>query len=284
MSKTILLTGASGFVGSQVRRVLREKGLQVRLLSRHAETVTNNEELWLSHDLFSETQAQYQKMCSGINTVIHLAWYAEPGQYLNSEKNEPCRSGSIKLAEGALAAGCHHFIGIGTCLEYDLGQQPLTPNTPLKPNTVYGRAKANTFLTLQQLFANSDTRFSWCRLFYLYGDNEDPRRLSSYVRQQLANNQVAMLGNGELKRDFLSTDSAAQQIVALALHPPAANGSHNICSGQAVSIRDWVTRLAQPEQYHLLQFNSRSHGSADEIPLIVGVPSPQVIAAQALEK
>jgi dTDP-6-deoxy-L-talose 4-dehydrogenase (NAD+) len=40
-----------------------------------------------TQDLFSESSAWWEESCDGVETVIHGAWYAEPGQYIQSDKN-----------------------------------------------------------------------------------------------------------------------------------------------------------------------------------------------------
>jgi dTDP-6-deoxy-L-talose 4-dehydrogenase (NAD+) len=115
--------------------------------------------------------------------VAHVAWYAEPGKYLQSPLNLDCLAGTLRLAEGAAAAGVTHFTGIGTCFEYDLTtpalarDEPLTVDAPLVPVTPYGAAKTAAFLALSRTLPTMGMTFAWCRLFYLFGEGEDSRRL-----------------------------------------------------------------------------------------------------------
>jgi len=82
--------------------------------------------------------------------VIHAAWYAEPGQYLQSSKNLDCLQGTLNMAKGAVQARVRRFVGIGTCFEYDLRQDMLSIETPLKPLTPYADAKAAAYMALSQ--------------------------------------------------------------------------------------------------------------------------------------
>src|SRR6185295_8851639 len=121
----ILLTGAAGFVGRQVLRVLGERGCRVRPVVRDGkqDMLAHNaaiETIVASPDLFAESATWWAQACRGIDTVIHAAWYDEPGKYLQSPKNQECLSGTLQLADGAMRAKVRRFIGIGTCFEYDL--------------------------------------------------------------------------------------------------------------------------------------------------------------------
>jgi dTDP-6-deoxy-L-talose 4-dehydrogenase (NAD+) len=118
----ILLTGTTGFVGRQILRALAERGCRVRAVVRQGRTVTSGaiESIVTSPDIFGESAAWWASVCYGIDTVIHAAWYAEPGHYLHSPKNADCLAGTLRLAQGAIDAGVRRFVGIGTCFEYDL--------------------------------------------------------------------------------------------------------------------------------------------------------------------
>lgn len=174
MSKIVLLTGATGFVGRQVLNALGKLGFRVRLIVRD-----RNKSLYLNtecvesvvttQDLFAESKDWFSKVCINVDAVVHVAWYAEPGEYLLSPKNLDCLLGTLQLAKGASEVGVKRFIGIGTCFEYDLSEGTLDVTTPLQPLTPYAAAKAAAFLALSQWLPTQGVEFVWCRLFYLLG-------------------------------------------------------------------------------------------------------------------
>src|SRR5262249_61783697 len=111
--------------------------------------------------------------------------------------------GSCALAQTAAEAGVRHFVGIGTCLEYRLPGERLTVESELLPSNFYAACKLSVFHMLSQWLAARGTKFSWCRLFYLHGEGEDPRRIAAYVRRQMETGQTARLSAGTQLRDFL---------------------------------------------------------------------------------
>jgi len=270
----ILLTGAAGFVGRQVLRVLGERGCRVRpvvragkqeMLARDAAIET----IVASPDIFAESAAWWARTCSGANTVIHAAWYAEPGQYLQSPKNQECLSGTLRLAEGAVRAKVRRFVGIGTCFEYDLNAGRLSVETPLRPSTPYAQAKVDAFNALSAALPRQGVAFAWCRLFYLYGEGEDSRRLVSYVRGRLRAGEPAELSSGSQVRDFLDVREAARMFVDVALG--SQEGPVNICSGKAVTVRELAERIADEfGRRDLLRFGARPDNPVDP-PCVVGV-------------
>jgi dTDP-6-deoxy-L-talose 4-dehydrogenase (NAD+) len=270
----ILLTGAAGFVGRQVLRVLGERGCRVRPVVRAGkqETLARDaaiETIVASPDIFAESAAWWARTCSGADTVIHAAWYAEPGQYLQSPKNQECLSGTLRLAEGAVRAKARRFVGIGTCFEYDLNAGRLSVETPLRPSTPYAQAKVDAFNALSAALPRQGVAFAWCRLFYLYGEGEDSRRLVSYVRGRLRAGEPAELSSGSQVRDFLDVREAARMIVDVALG--SQEGPVNICSGKAVTVRELAERIADEfGRRDLLRFGARPDNPVDP-PCVVGV-------------
>lgn len=274
MTRLVLLTGSTGFVGKQILSALNERNIPVRQIIRR-ERLADAPHLAVpagsltTVDMFAEPREWWQSACDGVDTVIHAAWYTEPGEYLYSPKNLDCLKGSLSLAQGAIAASVRRFVGIGTCLEYDLEQGLLSTTTPLKPLTPYAGAKAAAYMALSQSLANTKMEFSWCRLFYLYGDGEDPRRLVPYIRNSLKAGNFANLGSGNQIRDYLDVRDAGKMITNIALSD--RSGPHNICSGVPISIRQIAESIADENgNRHLLRFNSTRTGSFDP-PRVVGV-------------
>lgn len=274
MTGITLLTGATGFVGRQVLRALGEQGVRVRLLVRDGKqsqlaTLERVESVVTTPDLFAESADWWANISKGIDTIIHVAWYAEPGKYLQSAKNLDCLMGTLQMAKGAAQAGVKRLVGVGTCFEYDLTGGVLSIETPLRPLTPYAGAKAAAFLALSQCLPIQGVEFAWCRLFYLHGEGEDSRRLVPYLRFKLAAGEPAELTNGKQIRDFLDVREAGRMIAETALGHE--QGPVNICSGTPITVRQLAEQIA--DEYgcrDLLKFGARPDNLIDP-PCVVGV-------------
>ncbi|WP_295434387.1 NAD(P)-dependent oxidoreductase [uncultured Thiodictyon sp.] len=269
----ILLTGAGGFVGRQVMRYLAEQGHPLRLVLRSGSPasaqLSQGAEVIETPDLFQEGSEWWLAALTGVDTVVHLAWYTEPGKYLQSELNLECLSGTIELARASIQAGVRRVVGIGTCAEYDLAQGMLQTDTPLNPQTLYAACKASVFQVLCQLLPTAGVEYAWCRLFYLYGEGEDPRRLVPYLRRQLSAGEPAELTSGNQIRDFLDVREAGAMIAKAAL--AERQGPINICSGIPISVRQLAERIADEYGHRdLLRFGARLDNLFDP-PCVVGV-------------
>lgn len=274
MNNLILLTGASGFVGRQVLNVLSDKGIKIRLVVREGKQheFANQvcvESIVITQDLFVESATWWANVCQGVDTVIHIAWFAEPGKYLQSEKNIDCLIGTLQLAKGSSMAGVRRFIGIGTCFEYDVTKGLLSIQTELKPLTQYATAKAAAFTVLSKYLTQHGIEFAWCRLFYLFGEGEDKRCLVGYLRSKLESGEPAQLTNGNQVRDYLDVRDAGKMIVEKSLSN--LQGPINICSGVPVTVRQIAEKIAKEYgRQDLLRFGARPENITDP-PFVVGV-------------
>lgn len=274
MTGAVLLTGATGFVGRQVLRALVESGIRVRAVVRDGKQVqltalADFETIVTTPDLFAENADWWANVCKSIDTVVHVAWYAEPGKYLQSVRNLECLMGTLSFAKGAAQAKVRRFIGVGTCFEYDLTRGMLSVDTPLRPLTPYAGAKAAAFMALSQWLPQQSVEFAWCRLFYLYGEGEDARRLAPYLRAKLKAGEPAELTSGNQIRDFLDVREAGRMIVETALS--SKQGPVNICSGVPITVRQFGEQIA--DEYgrrDLLKFGARPENFIDP-PCVVGV-------------
>ena len=272
--KNILLTGATGFVGRQVLFHLLNKRFKIHLIIRKGREKiikykSSKIKLIFTKDLFKENQNWWKKKCKDIDTIIHLAWYTKHEDYQNSPKNIDCLIGSINLVKGAIEAGVRRFVGIGTCFEYEFSSKDLTVNTPLKPLTIYAGTKAGLYLTLSKLLPLKSIEFSWCRLFYLYGEGENERRLFPYLHNQLSKGKVAQLTNGNQIRDFLDVRKAGKMIVNVSIG--MQQGPVNICSGNPKTVRQLAEKIADKyNRRDLLKFGKRLNNLIDP-PRVVGL-------------
>lgn len=231
--------------------------------------VAPDEEIVETPDLFAQSPDWWAQTCAGADLVLHAAWYAEPGKYLTSERNFDCLTGTLAIARGAADAGVSRLVGIGTCFEYDLEPGHLSTRTPLDPQTPYAAAKVATYHCLKAWLPLQDVSFLWARLFYLYGADEDERRLVPYLHRRLSAGEPADLTSGTQLRDFLDVDKAAAMLVKEAL--AARTGAVNIASGEGITVRALAERIADGYgRRDLLNFGARPDNITDP-PCVVGV-------------
>ena len=222
-------------------------------------------------DVFKENSDWWAEISSDADIFIHAAWYTKTSDYLFSKKNIDCQLGTLNIAKGVIQSGIKKFVGIGTCFEYDFASDFISVDTPLKPSSRYASAKADTYLTLLKMLQDEKIDFAWCRLFYLYGENENESRLYSYILSQIKQGKKIELTSGEQIRDFLHVSTAAEHIVTVALSNMV--GPINICSGIPITVREFAMNIADRfGARSLLDFGTKVNKFTDP-PRIVGMPS-----------
>ena len=267
MMGTILVTGGAGFLGREVVKMLLDRGQLVRMVVRQgavieADVESRLEGLIYTQDLFAEEFDSLLQMCTNVDSILHLAWYVNHNDYLYSDKNMACVTGTLRLGEAAKHACVRRFIGVGTCLEYKFSEHKLTVNDDLLPQTPYAVSKAATFSLLSRYFKDT-VDFIWCRVFFLYGEGEDSAKISSYIKNSLKQDKIVEIKNGKQIRDFIEVRVAARQIVDETLSK--RSGPVNISTGVGISVKDFAQGIAKElGKEHLLKFNIKANEKSDE--------------------
>ncbi len=176
-----------------------------------------------------------------LDTCIHLAWYAEPGKYLYSHENVAIMQQSLILLRTLIEIGCQQVVGVGTCAEYDTNVGFLREDGPTNHATIYAACKLSTYLIGQHMAAAAGINFAWGRLFYLYGEHEDSRRLVPALIQSLRAGKPFEATEGEQVRDYLHTIDVASALVTLAQQK--VQGIYNIASGHPMTMRNLMEMI-----------------------------------------
>jgi nucleoside-diphosphate-sugar epimerase len=269
----VLVTGANGFIGSGVVRTLVEARHEVVALDRPtapADRLTavadRIERVAVDLDEPSAIRALVEAVRP--EALIHLAWYANPVDYLVSHANLASLSATAGLVQAALAAGCHKLVLAGTCVEYRPLDRALREDDPVEPRTLYGACKHAAWLVTTALASSAGVELAWARVFHLHGPGEDPRRLIQWVASELRAGRPVELTDGSQVRDHLHVTDVAAGLVALL--SAGASGVYNVCSGEPVTLKEVLETVGEivgrPE---LLRFGARPH-RPDEMMFLCG--------------
>jgi nucleoside-diphosphate-sugar epimerase len=275
-AKTVLLTGASGFIGHHAIQPLVDRGYQVHAVSSQARAATPGV-TWHQADLLSPGGAQPALDQVQPTHLLHLAWYVVPGKLISSPENLAWVDASMDLVRRFAAAGGKRVTICGSGYEYDWTYGYCSEqHTPASPNTIYGACKQALNLLVQSFAQESGLSAAWGRVFFLYGPHEHPNRLVSSVIRSLLAGQPAKCSHGRQVRDYMHVQDVAGGLVALLDSP--AEGAFNVSSGQAVTLREMVTMigriLGRPELIELGAIPAR----ANDTPLVAGDNTRMVAA------
>lgn len=242
----VLLTGATGFFGAHLARLLVEHGHKVaaivrpesdrwRLAGVGANLTMIPGDLTDLRSLISRLRAQRPDVC------IHLAWKGWSGK-AEADANLSSLAVSLELLRIMPEIGCERFVAAGTCFEYELGPHLLSETGALRPHDLYGSCKKSLYEVAQEFSALTGIDVVTARIFYSYGPYEDPRRLVPSITRALLRGEVAKATAGAQVRDYVHVTDIASAIWTIARS--RATGAVNVASGEPVTIAHIATTIA----------------------------------------
>jgi nucleoside-diphosphate-sugar epimerase len=243
----VLITGATGFLGSHVlRRFLANGGHEVAVLLRphtdRGRIADVLDRVTVIEGTMERANDAHQTMAAfGPATVIHLAWMGVDSRSRASPEQTRNIQATLQLLQLAQRVGVQHWIGLGSQAEYGPANARLREDAPTRPTSMYGVAKLSTCLLTERLCAGWNIRWAWVRLFSAYGPGDQPDCMIPTVIEQLLRKQRPLLTRGEQRWDYLYVTAAAEAVYEVAV-AARAQGVYNLGSGRAVSIRSIVER------------------------------------------
>lgn len=239
-ARHVLLTGASGLIGRQCVPALIEAGYTVTVLSRGGEAPNRAQAPKV--DLLDHASTKAAVGQAQATHLLHLAWHAGAKDRWTTPANLDWVSATFALVQAFAAAGGKRAVCVGSCAEYDWSAETLGEDTPLRPATLYGAAKAAAGLALTKAAPSLDISLAWARVFFCYGPGEPPGRLFGDLVKGLNAGEPVDCTDGEQRRDFMHTADIASALTVLL--SGGVEGPVNVASGQAIPVRDLIMEAA----------------------------------------
>ncbi len=251
-SKSVMVTGGAGFLGSHVVAELRRRGATRVFVPRSAE-----------YDLRREADIRRALQRSEPDIVIHLAAVVggiganrrEPGRFFYDNAIM-----GIQLMEQARLAGVRKFVSVGTVCAYPkhtpvpFREEDLWNGYPEETNAPYGLAKKMLLVQGQAYRQQYGFNAIYLLPVNLYGpgDSFDPERshvIPALIRKFLEAKErglreVVAWGTGQASREFLYVEDAAEGIVLAAERYDGAEPV-NLGSGREITIRELASVIAR---------------------------------------
>lgn len=241
----IAVTGATGFIGRHVLDALSGRGHDIVAAARHVPSAPLPDDVrFVPFDMMAgeDPVAVFGRP----DLLIHLAWPGLPNykSLFHFEDNLPA---SYRLIKAVVGNGTGRVLVTGTCFEYGMQQGCLSEDgTPAAPANPYALAKDALRGFLHCLAQVQPFTLQWLRLFYMYGEGQNPKSLLAQLDTAIERGDATFdMSGGEQIRDYLSVGEVARRIRAVA-EDPACTGIVNCCSGRPVTVRQLVAdRIAE---------------------------------------
>ena len=150
---------------------------------------------------------------------------------------------SLELIEKLVSVGTKRLVVAGTCYEYGLQNGLMNEDQITDPINCYGIAKDCLRRVIASRWSQHELQWCWARIFYPYGDGQNPNSLLPSLLQALERgDQTFAMSSGRQVRDFIDVQDVARALLTLAVHQEAS-GIYNIGSGTPCSVLEIVERV-----------------------------------------
>lgn len=266
-SKTILLTGAAGFIGSNVLEYLFDKYSDYSFLVLDALTyagkLENIPERVRASSRFSfshgdvQNQTLVDQLVSKSDVVVHFAaeTHVEHSIYDNFRFFETDILGTLAVTNAVLTheKTVDRFIHISTCEVYGAGlTSKMDEGHLLNPHSPYAAAKAGADRLVYSYQRTYGIPSIILRPFNIFGPRQHLEKVTPrFVTSCILGNELTVHGHGKSGRDFMYVDGVSDAIDKL-IHAPrekVIGEIFNIGSGTAVSVLDLAKAVVEEMMY-----------------------------------
>jgi len=242
----IFITGATGFVGSNLARRYLERGAEVFINLR------KTSDMWRIKDILSEVNSvpvdisDYEKLREAIKNVrpdciFHTATYGGSAEQKNTEKIiETNITGTVNLIRSCRDTEVRLLVNTGTSSEYGIKNSAVKETSLLEPVNEYGVTKAAATLFCQSYAVTENLPIVTLRLFSPYGRYEPKSRLVPSVILAALKKINPKISSRQFVRDFIFIDDVLDAYEAVTNLKNPSGKIFNIGSGQQHSVGDIV--------------------------------------------
>lgn len=287
--RSVLVTGADGFMGSHLVERLLAEGARVRAFCCY-----NSNGSWGWLDELDEARKRalevrlgdirdarlVEEACRDVEIVLHLAaLIAIPYSYVAPQSFvETNVLGTLNVLEGVRRARCARMVQTSTSEVYGTpAELPIRETHPLRAQSPYAASKIAADKLCEAYAQSFDTPVVILRPFNVYGPRQSARAvLPAILTQLLRGAETVRLGNLEPRRDLTFVADAVEGFLRAGATPGLEGGEAiQLGTGRALSVRelfDAAVRVAGREA-KIEQEAARVRPERSEVMVLVSDPS-----------
>ena len=238
MKHPILITGAAGFVGSNLTRYFVSRGIKVNIMIKRSSNT------WRLNDIIKKTNVHYTDI-SDINnvkkiikkikpkTIFHLAThggYSDQTDLVKIKKS--ILDATYNLINECKKYKFNIFINTGSSSEYGFKNKAMKESDILVPNSYYSVFKSSSSLYCQYESLKSNIQIVTIRPFHVYGPYERSNRLIPSLIRNMLNDKKVKLVSPKVSRDMIYISDVVNFYIMLANKKNLKGEIFNLGSGK----------------------------------------------------
>lgn len=255
---TFLVTGAAGFIGSNLVNSLLDKGFKVRGLDNFSTGREINVEEFLDNPNYDFIKGDIRdsevclQACEGIDYVLHQAALGSVPRSMKEpliyEDNNI--KGTSNMMEAARLSGVKRFVYASSSSVY--GDSPELPKIEGKEGNILSTYALTKMTNEQYGKLYTEVYGLECvglRYFNVFGKRQDPDSqyaavIPKFIKSILSDEPVEIYGDGEQSRDFTFIENVIQANLKSCLAPSEACGrAYNIAYGESITLNDLYKKI-----------------------------------------
>lgn len=258
MSKTYVITGGAGFIGSHIAARLLQDGNSVRIVDNlltgkpeNLEYLKNLEGDLSIHEISITEFETLHPVFEGAEVIYHQA--ALPSVPLSVknplETHANCVTGTLHVLKAAQETGVRRVVYAASSSAYgdQEGQFKVETMSP-EPISPYGVAKLAGEYYAQAFFHVYGLETVALRYFNVFGSRQDPNSqyaavIPKFITLMLEGKQPIIFGDGQQSRDFTYIDNVIHGNLLAGEAPDAAGQVMNLATGGRISLLELVNKL-----------------------------------------
>lgn len=242
----ILVTGANGYIGMGVVKVLLDNGHEVIATDISDNNIDKRATIMLCNNFKIDKPFEYFKKP---DAVLHLAW--KNGFVHNDISHLEDISKHYLFLKEMIDAGLKHICVMGSMHEIGFFEGSINENTSTNPMSLYGIGKDALRRSLELLCMGKNICFQWLRGYYIVGNSKYGSSIFSKITEAENKGQKEFpFTSGTNQWDFLNYDEFCNQVSAT-VEQTEVNGIINICSGYPQKLSDVTESFIKSNGYKI---------------------------------
>ena len=253
--KRVLVTGAGGFIGSQLVERLLEEGARVRAFVRYSSRADTGYLRYVppqwsgSLEVASGDLREWHTMrqaVQGCEIVFHLgALISIPYSYHHPyEVAEVNFMGTLNILMACKELGVRRLIHTSTSEVYGTARRvPIDEGHPLQGQSPYSASKIGADKLAESFFCSYDLPVVTVRPFNTFGPRQTGRAVIPTIISQALGACTVHLGNLSTKRDFTYVADTVQGFLCAAEAPGVEGQVFNLGTGQEIAIGEIAQKI-----------------------------------------